>query len=121
MPENKPEKIIYSMMRVSKVYDNKPVIKDISLSYFYGAKIGVLGLNGAGKSTLLRIMADVDKDFNGEAVLSPGYTLGFLEQEPRLDDARTIRQIVEEGMQETVDLLRIRGGRQQTGRAPVGR
>ncbi|MDD5287283.1 MAG: energy-dependent translational throttle protein EttA [Desulfuromonadaceae bacterium] len=100
-----PNKIIYSMMRVSKFYDKKPVIKDISLSYFYGAKIGVLGLNGSGKSSLLRIMAGVDKEFNGQAVLSQGYTVGYLEQEPHLDDSRTVRQIVEEGVQETVDLL----------------
>jgi len=100
-----PNKIIYSMMRVSKFYDKKPVIKDISLSYFYGAKIGVLGLNGSGKSSLLRIMAGVDKDFNGQAVLSPGYTVGYLEQEPHLDESKTVRQIVEEGVQETVDLL----------------
>ena len=100
-----PNKIIYSMMRVNKFYDKKPVIKDISLSYFYGAKIGVLGLNGSGKSSLLRIMAGVDKEFNGQAVLSPGYTVGYLEQEPRLDEAKTVRQIVEEGVQETVDLL----------------
>jgi len=100
-----PNKIIYSMMRVSKFYDKKPVIKDISLSYFYGAKIGVLGLNGSGKSSLLRIMAGVDKDFNGQAVLSAGYTVGYLEQEPHLDDTKTVRQIVEEGVQETVNLL----------------
>ena len=100
-----PNKIIYSMMRVSKFYDKKPVIKDISLSYFYGAKIGVLGLNGSGKSSLLRIMAGVDKDFNGQAVLSPGYTVGYLEQEPQLDEGKTVRQIVEESVQETVDLL----------------
>lgn len=100
-----PNKIIYSMMRVSKFYDKKPVIKDISLSYFYGAKIGVLGLNGSGKSSLLRIMAGVDKDHNGQAVLSPGYTVGYLEQEPRLDNTKTVRQTVEEGVQETVDLL----------------
>ena len=93
------------MMRVSKFYDKKPVIKDISLSYFYGAKIGVLGLNGSGKSSLLRIMAGVDSDYNGKAVLSPGYSVGFLEQEPRLDDAKTVRQIVEEGVQQTVDLV----------------
>ncbi|MBI1922494.1 MAG: energy-dependent translational throttle protein EttA [Geobacter sp.] len=99
------QKIIYTMMRVSKFYDKKPVIKDISLSYFYGAKIGVLGLNGSGKSSLLRIMAGVDKEFNGQAVLSPGYTVGYLEQEPRLDESRTVRQIVEEGVQGTVDLL----------------
>ena len=74
------KKVIYSMMRVSKFYDKKPVIKDISLSYFYGAKIGVLGLNGSGKSTLLKIMAGVDTEFNGQAVLSPGYSVGYLEQ-----------------------------------------
>jgi ATP-binding cassette ChvD family protein len=100
-----PNKIIYSMMRVSKLYDKKPVIKDISLSYFYGAKIGVLGLNGSGKSSLLRIMAGVDKEFNGQAALSQGYTVGYLEQEPQLNDSMTVRQIVEEGVQETVDLL----------------
>ena len=102
---NEGTKIIYSMMRVSKFYDKKPVIKDISLSYFYGAKIGVLGLNGSGKSSLLRIMAGVDKEFNGQAVLSAGYTVGFLEQEPLLDDAKTVREIVEEGAAETVALL----------------
>ncbi len=99
------QKIIYSMMRVSKLYDKKPVIKDISLSYFYGAKIGVLGLNGSGKSSLLRIMAGVDKEFNGQAVLSAGYSVGFLEQEPQLDEAKTVRQVVEEGAAETVALL----------------
>src|SRR5512133_3499425 len=93
------------MMRVSKFYDKKPVIKDISLSYFYGAKIGVLGLNGSGKSSLLRIMAGVDKDFNGQAVLSQGYTVGYLEQEPLLTENKTVKQIVEEGVQSTVDLL----------------
>ncbi len=100
-----PNKIIYSMMRVSKFYDKKPVIKDISLSYFYGAKIGVLGLNGSGKSSLLRIMAGVDSEYNGKAVLSAGYTVGFLEQEPKLDETKTVRQIVEEGVQQTVDLV----------------
>ncbi len=99
------KKIIYSMMRVSKFYDKKPVIKDISLSYFYGAKIGVLGLNGSGKSSLLRIMAGVDTEFNGQAVLSPGYRVGYLEQEPKLDESKTVRQIVEEGCQDIVDLL----------------
>jgi ATP-binding cassette ChvD family protein len=98
-------KIIYTMMRVSKFYDKKPVIKDISLSYFYGAKIGVLGLNGSGKSSLLKIMAGVDKEFNGQAVLSPGYTVGFLEQEPLLDEGKSVREIVEDGVRETVDLL----------------
>ncbi len=100
------KKIIYSMMKVSKNYDKKPVIKDISLSYFYGAKIGVLGLNGSGKSSLLRIMAGVDKEFNGEAVLSPGYTVGYLEQEPLLNEERTVLEVVQEGAQETVNLLR---------------
>ncbi len=99
------DKVICSMVRVSKFYDRKPVLQDISLSYFYGAKIGVLGLNGAGKSSLLRIMAGADKDFNGELILTPGYTVGLLEQEPHLDEAKTIRQIVEEGVQKTVDLL----------------
>jgi energy-dependent translational throttle protein EttA len=98
-------KIIYSMMRVSKFYDKKPVLKDISLSYFYGAKIGVLGLNGSGKSSLLRILAGVDKEFNGEAILSDGYTVGYLEQEPLVNVDKTVRQVVEEGVQETVDLL----------------
>ncbi|UCZ55481.1 energy-dependent translational throttle protein EttA [Desulfurispirillum indicum] len=99
-------KIIYSMIRVSKFRDKKPVLKDISLSYFYGAKIGVLGLNGSGKSTLLRILAGVDKDFNGETVLAPGYTVGLLEQEPLVDSTKTVREVVEEGAQETVDLLK---------------
>ncbi len=100
-------KIIYSMIRVGKTYPpSKQVLRDISLSYFHGAKIGVLGLNGAGKSTLLRILAGVEKDFNGETVLAPGYTIGYLEQEPQLDDSKTVREIVEEGAQEVVDALR---------------
>ena len=98
-------KIIYSMVGVGKFYDKKPVLKDIYLSYFYGAKIGVLGLNGSGKSALLRIMAGVDKEFVGEVVLSPCHTVGFLEQEPQLDNTKTVRQIVEQGVQATVDLL----------------
>ncbi len=98
-------KVIYSMIGVSKYHNKKPVLKDISLSYFYGAKIGVLGLNGSGKSSLLRILAGVDKEFNGETVLSKGYTVGFLEQEPLLNGAKSVRQIVEEGVQETVDLM----------------
>ncbi len=98
-------KIIYSMIRVSKQYDNKPILKDISLSYFYGAKIGVLGLNGSGKSTLLRILAGVEEEFNGETTIAPGLTVGFLEQEPQLDDSLSVRQVVEQGVQETVDLL----------------
>jgi energy-dependent translational throttle protein EttA len=101
-----PNKVIYSMVGVSKYYDKKAVLKDIYLSYFYGAKIGVIGLNGSGKSSLLRILAGVDKEFNGEAVLSPGYTVGYLEQEPLLDDARTVREIVEEAVQETTALLK---------------
>ncbi|MEK7851246.1 MAG: ATP-binding cassette domain-containing protein, partial [Deltaproteobacteria bacterium] len=103
---NEPNKVIYSMIGVSKYYDKKPVLKEIYLSYFYGAKIGVLGLNGSGKSSLLRILAGVDKDFNGETVLSPGYTIGFLEQEPRLDESKTVRENVEEAVQETVDALK---------------
>jgi ATP-binding cassette ChvD family protein len=103
---NGSEKIIYSMMRVSKSYQGRPVIKDISLSYFYGAKIGVLGLNGSGKSTLLRIMAGVDQEYDGKSVLSPGYTLGYLEQEPALDPDKTIKAVVEEGLQAAVDLVK---------------
>jgi len=103
---NEINKVIYSMIRVSKFYDKKPVLKDISLSYFYGAKIGVLGLNGSGKTSLLRILAGVDPDFNGETVLSPGYTVGYLEQEPLVDVDKTAREVVEEGVQETVDLLK---------------
>src|SRR5438094_4053221 len=100
-------KIIYSMIGVGKTYPpSKQVLRDISLSYFYGAKIGVIGLNGAGKSTLLRIMAGVEKAFTGETILAPGYTIGYLEQEPVLDDAKTVRAIVEEGVQEIVEALR---------------
>ncbi len=103
---DEPNKVIYSMIGVSKYHDKKPILKDIYLSYFYGAKIGVLGLNGSGKSSLLRILAGVDKDFEGETVLSPGHSVGFLEQEPQLDAAKTVRDIVEEGVQGTVDLVR---------------
>jgi sulfate-transporting ATPase len=98
-------KVIYSMIGVSKYHDKKAVLKDIYLSYFYGAKIGVLGLNGSGKSSLLRILADVDKDFNGKTILSPGYTVGFLEQEPLVNEEKTVREIVEEGVREVVDLM----------------
>ena len=101
-----PNKVIYSMVGISKYYDKRAVLKDIYLSYFYGAKIGVIGLNGSGKSSLLRILAGVDKEFNGEAVLSPGYTVGYLEQEPLIDDSRTVREVVEEAVQETVNLLK---------------
>src|SRR3989304_3118293 len=100
-----PNKVIYSMIGVSKFYDKKAVLKDIYLSYFYGAKIGVLGLNGSGKSSLLRILAGKDKEFNGETVLAPGYTVGLFTQEPELEERQTVRQIVEEGVQEVVDAL----------------
>ncbi len=101
-----PNKVIYSMVGVSKYYDKKPVLKDIYLSYFYGAKIGVIGLNGSGKSSLLRILAGVDRGFNGETVISPGHTVGFLQQEPELDNDKTVREIVEEGVLQVVDALR---------------
>jgi len=99
------KKVIYTMMGVSKFYDKKQVLKDISLSYFYGAKIGVLGLNGSGKSSLLRILAGVDTDFIGKTILSAGLTVGFLEQEPKLDPDKTVREVVEEAVQGTVDLM----------------
>ena len=101
-----PDKVIYSMVGVSKYYDKKAVLKDIYLGYFYGAKIGVIGLNGSGKSSLLRILAGVDQDFQGKTAVSPGFTIGFLEQEPQLDPAKTVRDIVEQGVQPIVDLLR---------------
>jgi sulfate-transporting ATPase len=103
---DEPNKIIYSMYRVSKFHGKKQVLKDISLSYFYGAKIGVLGLNGSGKSSLLKILAGVDSEFDGETSVSAGHTIGFLEQEPLVDDERTVRQIVEEGAREAIDLTR---------------
>ncbi|MFW5656998.1 MAG: energy-dependent translational throttle protein EttA [Bacteroidota bacterium] len=100
------KQIIFSMSRVSKTLSTgKTIIKDISLSFFYGAKIGVLGLNGAGKSTVLRIIAGVDKDYQGEVVLSPGYTIGFLEQEPKLDESKTVMEIVKEGVKKYTDIL----------------
>ena len=102
---NEGNKVIYSMIGVSKVYEKKPVLKDIYLSYFYGAKIGVIGLNGSGKSSLLKILAGVDDEFLGKTILSPGYTVGYLEQEPRLDEAKTVRQIVEQGVQSTMDVI----------------
>jgi ATP-binding cassette ChvD family protein len=94
------------MVGVSKFYDKKAVLKDIYLSFFYGAKIGVLGLNGAGKSSLLRVIAGVDKEINGEVVFSPGYSVGLLEQEPKLDESKTVREVVEEAVQETINLLK---------------
>ena len=99
-------KIIYSMIGVSKQYDKKVVLKNIYISYFYGAKIGVIGLNGSGKSSLLKIFAGVDKDFIGETHLSPGYTIGYLEQEPLLDCNKTVKEVVEEGAQEAVNLVK---------------
>ena len=101
---NEPNKIIYSMVRVSKFYDKKPVLKEISLSYFYGAKIGVIGLNGTGKSSLLRILAGKDKEFDGETILADGLTVGYLEQEPLVNVEKSVREVVQEGVQETVDL-----------------
>ena len=98
-------KVIYSMIGVSKYYNQKAVLKNIYLSYFYSAKIGVLGLNGSGKTSLLRILAGTDKDFNGETAISPGFTVGILEQEPILDDTKTVKDIVQEGVQEIVDVL----------------
>ena len=99
------KKIIYSMHRVSKKYGTKQVLKDISISYYYGAKIGVIGLNGSGKSSLLRILNGTDTEFAGETDCSPGYTIGFLEQEPRLEAGKTVREVVSEGVQEIVDAL----------------
>ncbi|RAI92216.1 energy-dependent translational throttle protein EttA [Algoriphagus yeomjeoni] len=101
------EKIIFSMAGVSKIYPpQKKVLKDIYLSFFYGAKIGVLGLNGSGKSSLLKIIAGMDKEFQGEVVWSPGYTVGMLEQEPKLDPTKTVKEVVEEAVSETVALLK---------------
>jgi sulfate-transporting ATPase len=102
---NEGNKVIYSMIGVSKIYEKKPVLKDIYLSYFYGAKIGVIGLNGSGKSSLLKILSGVDTDYLGKTILSAGYTVGYLEQEPRLDETKTVRQIVEQGVQSTMDLI----------------
>src|SRR5258706_753787 len=106
MPQPEPNKIIYSMVGVSKFHGKKQVLKDIYLSYFYGAKIGVIGLNGSGKSSLLRILAGTDRDFLGETILSAGHTVGFLEQEPQLDPEKTVREIVEQGVQPIIDLLK---------------
>ncbi|MAS51650.1 MAG: energy-dependent translational throttle protein EttA [Flavobacteriales bacterium] len=104
MSEDK--KVIFSMSGVSKILPSgKQILKDIYLSFFYGAKIGILGLNGAGKSTLLKIIAGIDKSYQGDVVFSPGYTVEYLEQEPELDDAKTVKEIIQEGVQETVDVL----------------
>src|SRR5437867_4739667 len=103
---SEPNKIIYSMLGVGKAHDKKVILKDIYLSYFYGAKIGVLGLNGSGKSSLLRILAGVDRNYEGQVSKSPGYSVGFLEQEPQLDPDLTVRQTVEEGLAGIVKILR---------------
>ena len=101
------KKIIFSMVGVSKIYPpQKQVLKNIYLSFFYGAKIGIIGLNGSGKSTLLKIIAGLDKDYQGEVVFSPGYTVGYLEQDPKLAPGKTVKEIVQEGVQETVNLLK---------------
>ena len=99
------KKVIYTMVNVSKFYGQKQVLKDIYLSYFYGAKIGVLGLNGSGKSSLLKILAGLDSEYSGETILSKGLSIGYLEQEPLVDSKMTVRQIVEEGVKQTIDLL----------------
>src|SRR5690625_5443096 len=101
------KKVIFSMSGVTKTYQNAqtPVLKNIYLSFFYGAKIGILGLNGSGKSTLLRIIAGVDKNSQGDVVFSPGYNVGYLEQEPKLDESKTVTEVVKEGVQEIVDVL----------------
>lgn len=101
------KKVIFSMSKVSKTYSstNKTVLKDIYLSFFYGAKIGILGLNGSGKSSLLKIIAGIDKNYQGDVVFAPGYTVGYLEQEPQLDENKTVIEIVREGMAETVAIL----------------
>src|SRR5690606_16765053 len=104
-PMAEPEKIIFSMIGVTKTIDRKQILKDINLSYFYGAKIGVLGLNGAGKSTLLKILAGEDTNYEGKIHRQPGYSIGYLQQEPMLEAGKTVREIVEQGMAKTTALL----------------
>ena len=100
------KKIIFSMVGVSKSFqNNKQVLKDIYLSFFYGAKIGIIGLNGSGKSTLMKIIAGIEKNYQGEVVFSPGYSVGYLAQEPQLDDTKTVKEVVMEGVQQVVDTL----------------
>ena len=105
MPKPEEPKVIFSMIGVSKTIERKPIIRDISLSFFYGAKIGVLGLNGSGKSSLLRILAGFDREFEGHVHFEPGYTVGMLAQEPQLDADKTVRQCVEEGVKALTDLV----------------
>ena len=101
------KKVIFSMVGVNKIYPpQKQVLKNIYLSFFYGAKIGIIGLNGSGKSTLLKIIAGIDKSFQGEVVFSSGYSVGYLEQEPKLDPEKTVKEVVQEGMQPVLDLLK---------------
>ena len=102
------EKIIFSMNGVGKIlpHNNKVILKNIYLSFFYGAKIGIIGLNGSGKSTLLKIIAGIEHSYQGEVVFAPGYTVGYLEQEPVLDDQKTVKEIVEEGVKEVADLMK---------------
>ena len=102
------KKVIFSMSGVSKTFPgtSKPVLNNIYLSFFYGAKIGILGLNGSGKSTLLKIIAGIEKNYQGDVVFSDGYTVGFLEQEPKLDDDKTVLEVVKEGVADTVALIR---------------
>ena len=107
MAAEEQPKIIFSMNRVSKIYPpNKQVLKDIWLSFFYGAKIGIIGLNGSGKSTLLKIIAGIDKNYQGDVAFSPGYTVGYLAQEPELDNSKTVKEVVQEGVQEVVNLMK---------------
>ena len=102
------EKIIFSMNGVGKILpnSNRVILKDIYLSFFYGAKIGIIGLNGSGKSTLMKIIAGIEKSYQGEVVWAPGYSVGYLEQEPQMDENKTVREVVEEGVQEVVDLMK---------------
>ena len=101
------KKIIFSMVNVSKSFSpQKQVLKNIYLSFFYGAKIGIIGLNGSGKSTLMKIIAGIDKQYEGEVVFSPGYNVGYLEQEPKFDETKTVKEVVQEGVQPIMDMLK---------------
>ena len=108
MANGEDKQIIFSMVGLSKTIkqSNKTILKDIYLSFFYGAKIGIIGLNGAGKSTLLKIIAGLDNDYQGQVVFSPGYSVGYLPQEPQLDPEKTVREVVEEGVSQEVESLR---------------